>query len=144
MPAEESQPVDNNNAPNNGNKQQPSASQEGGGTVRIMTAEAFVILPLVIFLDLAGLALIGLDAAFGIGLAFAPVVSLAGYGIMGIWQVSRGMGASKGGHASSSNLTRFIKKQWWKMGLEAVPFVDAFPIFTIIALQQLNSKNPED
>jgi len=147
MPDEENQPLDDNNlgdsnAPTNGNKQQPSASQEGGGTARVITPEGLIMFTLAACLDGAGLALIGLDAAFGIGLAFGPVISLAGYGIMGIWQVARGMGSNdKGGKLLSDNLLRFLKKQGWKMGLEAVPLVDALPMFTSIVYSELNSNN---
>ncbi len=148
MPDGESQILDNNNALDNGeavaneSKQQPPTSQESGGVARIMTAEAFIILPLVVFLDLAGLALIGLDMAFGIGLAFAPAVSLAGYGVLGIWQMSRGMGGNdKGGKLLNDNLLRFIKKQGWKMGLEALPLVDALPMFTSIVYSELKNSN---
>ena len=77
MPDEENQPLDDNNlgdsnAPNDKNKQQPSASQEGGGTARVITPEGLIMFTLAACLDGAGLALIGLDAAFGIGLAFGP------------------------------------------------------------------------
>jgi len=41
----------------------------------------------------------------------------------------------------SDNLLRFLKKQGWKMGLEAVPLVDALPMFTSIVYSELNSNN---
>ena len=141
MPDEESQPLDNNDAPNNGNKPQPPVSQGGSGTARVITPEGLIMFTLAASLDGAGLALIGLDAAFGIGLAFGPVISLAGYGIMGIWQVARGMGSDKGGKLLNDNLMRFVKKQGWKMGLEAVPFVDALPMFTSIVYSELKNSN---
>lgn len=142
MPAEESQPLENNNIESSGNKPQPPASQEASGTARVITPEGLIMLTLGAGLDGAGLALIALDAAFGIGLAFGPVISLAGYGIMGIWQAARGMGGSdKGGKLLNDNLMRFIKKQGWKAGLEAVPFVDALPMFTSIVYSELKNSN---
>jgi hypothetical protein len=149
MPDGESQTLDNNNAPDNGeaaadgNKQQPPASQEGGGTVRIATPEALIMLTLAALLDLTGWALIALDAAFGIGLAFSPAVALTGYAVIGVWQMSRGMGGSgKGGKFLSDNLMRFIKKQGWKMGIEAVPIVgDVMPTFLWIVYSGLKDPN---
>ena len=148
MPDGESQILDNNNALDNGeavaneSKQQPPASQEASGTARVITPEGLVMFTLAVGLDGAGLSLIGLDAAFGIGLAFGPVISLAGYGIMGIWQMSRGMGGNdKGGKLLNDNLLRFIKKQGWKMGLEALPLVDALPMFTSIVYSELKNSN---
>ena len=148
MPAEEeSQPLDNNNniesndVASDGNKPQPPASQGGGGTARVITPEGLIMLTLGAGLDGAGLALIALDAAFGIGLAFGPVITLAGYATIGIWQMSRGMGSDKGGKLLSDNLLRFLKKQGWKMGLEAVPFLDALPMFTSMIYSELNSDN---
>lgn len=147
MPDEASQILDDNNAPDNGeavadgDKPQPAASQEGGGAARVITPEGLIMFTLAAGLDGAGLGLIVLDAAFGIGLAFAPVVTLAGYGVIGLWQISRGMGGDKGGKVLSDNLMRFVKKQGWKMGLEAVPFLDALPMFTSIVYSELKNSN---
>jgi len=147
MPDEESQTLDNNNALDNseaaahGNKQQSAAGQEGSGTIRIATPEALIMLTLGVTLDGAGMALIALDAAFGIGVAFSPVITVAGYGAVALWQVSRGMGGDKGGKLLSDNLMRFIKKQGWKMGMEAVPILDSLPMFTSIIISELQSNN---
>ena len=147
MPDEESQSLDNNNAIDGGeaavneSKQQPPASEKGGGTARVITPEGLIMLTLGVGLDGAGLGLIVLDAAFGIGLAAGPVITLAGYGVIGLWQISRGMGGDKGGKVLSDNLMRFVKKQGWKMGLEAIPFLDALPMFTSIVYSELKNSN---
>ena len=147
MPDEESQPLDDNNniesndVASDGNKPQPPASQEPSGTARVITPEGLIMFTLAVGLDGAGLGLIALDAAFGIGLAFGPVISLFGYGVMGIWQMSRGMGSDKGGKLLNDNLMRFIKKQGWKIGLEAIPLVDALPMFTSIVYSELKNSN---
>lgn len=147
MPDEESQTLDNNNAPENneaatdGSKPQPAASQGGGGSARVVTPEGLIMLTVGATLDGAGLSLLVLDLLFGIGAAVGPFVSVAGYGSIFLWQMARSLGGDKGGQALNNNLLRLLKKQGWKMGLEAVPFLDALPMFTSMIYSELKNSN---
>jgi len=116
-----------------------------GGKSGILSVEGIMMLFIAGMLDIAGIVCAILVIAFGVGAVLGRIVSGFGFGIIGVWQLfrsgtvpSRGSQGGMMGQIAKKTAKKFLKKHWWKLGLEAIPVVgDVAPSFLLMVYSEL-------